>query len=150
MKKITYVKGEYSQTKLDDGSKIFIETLPEKIRVKGIFLGLIPTKTIWEYKFPFYIRTVGGAWETAIEILDLVLQSMDNCKTIEELHEKLRDSSRQVLDGYVDKNKMRALDIGFKQLGKKALEKNDVITREWQSRNLNNLFNEHLNTKRDD
>ncbi|MGB4781591.1 hypothetical protein, partial [Candidatus Methylomirabilis sp.] len=62
MKRVTYVSGKYSQLGLDDGSRVFIETLPEKVRVKKMILGAIPSKTIWEYKFPFYIRTVGSAW----------------------------------------------------------------------------------------
>ena len=60
MKKITYVIGQYSQIKLEDGSRAFIEILPERVRAKKMVLGVIPTKTIWEFIFPFYIRTATG------------------------------------------------------------------------------------------
>jgi hypothetical protein len=79
MKKITYVIGQYSQFELDDGVRFFLETLPEKVRIKKMVLGFIPTKTLWEFRFPFYIRTVGAAWDLAKEILDLILQSIDEC-----------------------------------------------------------------------
>jgi hypothetical protein len=82
MKKITYVIGQYSQFELDDGVGFFLEPLPEKVRIKKMVLGFIPTKTPWEFRFPFYTRTVGEAWALAKEMLDLILQSID------ELHSR--------------------------------------------------------------
>lgn len=123
MKKITYISGQYSQLKLDDGSRIFVETLPEKIRIKKMFIGIIPTKTIWEYKFPFYIRTVGSAWSLAQEILDLVLESIKNCSTVAEIIDQLHKETNQLLENYVRKNEAEAYMIGIEKLGRFAAEK---------------------------
>ncbi len=49
MKNITYVIGQYSQFKLDEGVRFFLETLPEKVRIKKMVLGFIPAKTLWEF-----------------------------------------------------------------------------------------------------
>jgi len=117
MQKITYVKGQYSQIKLYDGSRIFVETLPEMIRVRKMILGIIPTKTIWQFRFPFYIRTVGEAWELAKEILDLVINSIDDCKKIGELEQKLRNKTTPLLNNYVQNNEERAYQIGIEKLG---------------------------------
>lgn len=123
MKKITYVSGQYSQIKLDDGLRVFVETLPEMVRIKKMILGTIPTKTIWEFKFPFYIRTVGKAWELAKEILDLVLNSVNDCKTIEELEQKLKGETTALLSNYIQNNEVRAYQIGIEKLGSFAAKK---------------------------
>ena len=123
MQKITYVKEQYSQIKLYDGSRIFVETLPEMIRVRKMILGIIPTKTIWQFRFPFYIRTVGEAWELAKEILDLVINSIDDCKKIGELEQKLRNKTTPLLNNYVQNNEERAYQIGIEKLGSFAAKK---------------------------
>lgn len=123
MEKITYVKGQYSQIKLDDSSRIFVETLPEVIRIKKLVLGIIPTKTIWEFKFPFYIRTVGEAWSLAEEILDMVLDSIKNCKTLVEAKDKLENRTNQTLSEYVRDNEEKAYNIGIEKLGTFAAKK---------------------------
>lgn len=123
MEKITYIKGQYSQLKLEDGSRILVETLPEMVRVKKMILGIIPTETVWEFKFYFYIRTVGEAWDLAKEILDLVLASIENCKTIEEIRKTLRSKTNQLLAEYVKSNEERAITIGIEKLGSFAAKK---------------------------
>lgn len=121
MKRITYNAGQFSQVKLGDGSRIFFETLPEAIRLKKIFLGIVPTTTIWEYRFPFYIRTVNEPWELAKEILDLVLESIEGCTTLKEIKERLNNTF--LLDFYVQENELRAYDIGVEKLGTFAVKK---------------------------
>ncbi|MBI2623724.1 MAG: hypothetical protein HYW65_04120 [Candidatus Liptonbacteria bacterium] len=123
MEKVTYVKGQYSQIKLYDGSRIFVGTLPEFVRVKKLILGIIPTKTIWEFKFPFYIRTVGGAWNLAEEILDKVLISIKNCEKLTEVKETLENQTKQLLSEYVKDNEERAYSIGIEKLGSFAAKK---------------------------
>lgn len=123
MKKVTYVEGQYSQIKLDDESRIFVETLPEIVRAKKMILGIIPTKIIWEFRFPFYIRTVGEAWEIAKEVLNLVLESIDDCKTIEELEQKLEGETTALLNDYIWDNEERAYQIGIEKLGSFAAKK---------------------------
>jgi hypothetical protein len=72
VKKQTYVAGKFSQIKLQDGSKFFVETGPVGIRIRK--LGLImPKELVWEYIFPFFIRTQWDSWELSEQVLDLVL-----------------------------------------------------------------------------
>ena len=123
MEKVTYVKGQYSQIKLDNGSRVFVETLPEVVRVKKMILGIVPTKTIWQFKFPFYIRTVGEAWNLAKEVLDTVLISVENCKTLEELKTELESKTESLLNEYVKNNEERAYSIGIEKLGTFAAKK---------------------------
>lgn len=126
MKRVTYVSGKYSQLELDDGSSVFIETLPEKVRVKKMILGAIPSKTIWEYKFPFYIRTVGSAWTLAEQVLDLVLESVKDCTTIHGLEKRLIHDTVHILKVFVDQNEPQSHLMGIERLGivgaKKSIE----------------------------
>ncbi|MEK6690508.1 MAG: hypothetical protein AABY78_04285 [Nitrospirota bacterium] len=123
MKKITYVAGQYSQFKLNDGTRLFIETLPEKVRIKKMVLCFIPTKILWDFSFPFYIRTVGRAWDLAKEILDLVLQSIEDCKTLNELKQRLHSETTSLLLDWVERNKERAYLKGMEELGSFAAKK---------------------------
>lgn len=86
-------------------------------------IGIIPTKTIWEYKFTFYIRTVGNVWSLAQETLDIVLESIKNCTTINELINQLHSRTTQLLEDYTKKNEVEAYKIGIDKLGKFAAEK---------------------------
>jgi len=123
MKKITYVAGQYSQFKLNNGTRFFLETLPEKVRIKKMALGFIPTKKLWEFQFPFYIRTVEKAWDLAKEIMDLVLESIENCKTLNELEHRLNSEIAPLLKDFVEKNKARAYQMGVESLGGFAAER---------------------------
>ncbi|MFH1236563.1 MAG: hypothetical protein V1685_06565 [Parcubacteria group bacterium] len=116
MKRITYKKGEYSQFKLN-GQRLFLETLPSVVRIKKMFTGFIPTKTLWSYSFPFYIRTVGKAWPAAEEILDMVLQELSNSDDF-----KLTKTLNPILDEYVRINQKKADDFAFNQLGSVAFK----------------------------
>lgn len=49
-------RGKFSEIKLEDGRKIFLSVFPDRITASLMFL-FIPTKKIWEFIFPFYIRT---------------------------------------------------------------------------------------------
>ncbi|MBE0446896.1 MAG: hypothetical protein IBX64_02120 [Actinobacteria bacterium] len=123
MQQITYVSGQYAQVKLDDGSKIFIETLPEKVRVKKMLAGFIPTKTLWEFQFPFYIRTAVKAWELSEEILDSVLASVEHCSNLNELVSQLSQGTAQLLNKYATDNEVRAYQVGIEKLGPYAAKK---------------------------
>ena len=78
MKRVTYTEGQYSQIKLDDGSRVFVEILPERVQTKKMILGIIPTRIIWKFVFPFYIRTAIEAWESSKMILDIILETTKN------------------------------------------------------------------------
>lgn len=121
--KITYASGQFCQFKLADGKRLYLETLPEKVRIKKIILGLVPTKKVWEFNFSFYIRTVGEAWDLSKEILDLVLDSIDNCKTFDELQRRLNNETTTLLNQYIQENKLRVYRIGVEKLGRFAVKK---------------------------
>lgn len=123
IQKITYVAGQCAQLKLVDGTRIFLETLPECVMIKKMIFGFIPTAKIWEFKFPFYIRTVGEAWDIAKEILDLVIKSIEGCKTVEDLKQRLSRETTILLNKYIEENQVRAYQIGIEKLGSFAAKK---------------------------
>lgn len=99
--RITYVSGKYSQLKLLDGSSVFVQTLPQSLKVSRMVLKFIPTGAIWEYKLPFQIRTPTQATDIAKKLLDLVLQSIEHCKTLTELQQKLNTETGLIVDNFL-------------------------------------------------
>lgn len=122
MKKITYVSGQYSQFKLEEGGKFFLEALPDKVKISKMIFGIIPTKVIWEFKFPFYIRTTTEGWNTSKEVIDLILDSISDCRTTGQLAEKLT-VLRGELRNYVERNEERAMTLAFNKVGELAFKK---------------------------
>ena len=122
MKRVTYVEGQYSQIKLDDGSRVFVEILPERVRAKKMILGVIPTKTIWEFIFPFYIRTAIEAWDSSKVILSLVLGTIENIKDLEELKTVLESETNKVLREYIKEHGEEARDISVDKVGMQAIK----------------------------
>jgi len=122
MKRVTFVEGQYSQIKLDDGSRIFVEILPERVRAKKMILGVIPTKTIWEFIFPFYIRTAVEAWDSAKMILSIVLETIENVKDIRELKSVLEGETSKVLREYIKEHGEGARDISVDKVGMHAIK----------------------------
>lgn len=116
MKKETYKEGHYAQIKLEDGTRIFIETLPDEIKMSKMFSWLFSAKTLFSFKFPFYIRTATKSFITAQEVLDIVIDNISNCNSINELKNNL-DSLKIRLDSYVSENKDRAVNISKDELG---------------------------------
>lgn len=122
MKRITYVAGQYSQLKLDEGSRIFLEALPEKVRIKKIIFGIIPTKTIWEFAFPFYIRTAVEAWESSKSILEIVLKTIQDIENLKELKDRLEGETSKALRDYIKEHGEEAHDISADKVGMLALK----------------------------
>lgn len=122
MKKITYSAGQYSQLRLNDGTKIFVETLPESIRVKKLLFGVIPTKKIWEFAFPFYIRTAVESWGSSKEILDIVLETIEGAENLQELKKHLYGDTSKALRNYVKEHGDEASDISTDKVGMLALK----------------------------
>jgi len=122
MKRITYVKGQYSKIKLDDGSRIFVEILPDRVRAKKMVLGIIPTKLIWEFVFPFYIRTAIEAWDSSKAILDIALESIENVKNLVELKAILEGSTSKILREYTKEHGESAREISMDKVGVHALK----------------------------
>ncbi|OGY98354.1 MAG: hypothetical protein A2681_00530 [Candidatus Liptonbacteria bacterium RIFCSPHIGHO2_01_FULL_56_18b] len=140
MKRVTYVEGQYSQIKLDDGSRVFVEILPERVRAKKMILGVIPTRTIWEFIFPFYIRTAIEAWDSSKVILSLVLGTIENIKDLEELKTVFESETNKVLREYIKEHGEEARDISVDKVGMQAikqmlnpkeLQKIETITHEY-------------------
>jgi len=122
MKKITYVIGQYSQIKLEDGSRAFIEILPERVRAKKMVLGVIPTKTIWEFIFPFYIRTAIEAWDSSKTILSIVLETIENAKDLGELKVLLESNTNKALREYIKEHGEKAREISVDKVGMHAIK----------------------------
>lgn len=122
MKRVTYVEGQYSQIKLDDGSRVFVEILPERVRVKKMILGVIPTKTIWEFIFSFYIRTAIEAWDSSKMILSLVLETIGNVKDLDELKIVLESETNKVLREYIKEHGEEARNISVDKVGMHAIK----------------------------
>lgn len=122
MEKITYVAGQYSQLKLDDGSRVFLEMFPEKVRIKKLIFGIIPTKTIWEFTFPFYIRTAIEAWESSKSILEIVLETIQGVENLIELKNRLENETNKALRDYIKEHGEEARDISADKVGMLALK----------------------------
>lgn len=140
MKRVTYVEGQYSQIKLDDRSRVFVEILPERVRAKKMILGVIPTKTIWEFIFPFYIRTAVEAWNSSKMILSVVLETIENVKDLGELKVVLESVTSKALREYIKEHGEEAREISVDKVGMhaikqmlnpKELQKIETITHEY-------------------
>lgn len=122
MKRVTYVEGQYSQIKLDDGSRVFVEVLPERVRAKKMIAGIIPTKTIWEFIFPFYIRTAVEAWDSSKMILNIVLETIESAKDLGELKTILESKTNKTLREYTKKHGEEAREISVDKVGTHAIK----------------------------
>ncbi len=101
LRTISHKPGEVFMFRLVDGSKLYLETLPQAIRLRKLVLGFIPTKTLWEFRFPFFIRTVGKASDLARETMELVVQSIGDCRTAPDVQRRLETKTTAVLNEYV-------------------------------------------------
>lgn len=140
MKRVTYIEGQYSQIKLDDGSRVFVEILPERVRAKKMIAGIIPTKTIWEFIFPFYIRTAIEAWDSSKMILSIVLETIQNVRNLGELKSVLENETSKALRDYIKEHGEKAREASVNKVGihaikqmlnPKALEKIETIIHEY-------------------
>ena len=118
--RIRYAPGKYCTLILGDGTKWFFEALPEGVRIGK--MGLILSKQLWEYQFPFYIRTAIEAWDTSKEVLEIVLNAADGSNNSSELEQSLPKINK-LLDAYIENNKDRAWSVAINKLGKYAFKK---------------------------
>lgn len=100
----------------------------------------IPTKKIWEFVFPFYIRTAVEAWDSSKAILRTVLESIENVENLKELRNCLENQTSKALREYIKEHGENARDISvdkvsthaFKQmLNPKGLQKIEVVVHEF-------------------
>lgn len=118
MKRITYKKGEYSQFRLENGHQYFLETLPQELTIKKMVLLFVPTKTLWSYNFPFFIRTAIEPWVTSIELLDIALEALAEIKNEKEFKEVLDPK----IEAYVKSNKDKAEILAVQKVGQHAFK----------------------------
>lgn len=121
MKIIRVIEGQYSEIKLEDGKKIFLSVLPDRITVSTMVL-FIPTKKIWEFVFPFYIRTSAEAWESSKAILKIVLDSISDVQNLDELQHCLETGISESLQNYAKEHGQKARDISVDKVGTHALK----------------------------
>lgn len=114
------IDGQYSEIKLEDGKKIFLSVLPDRITASTMVL-FIPTKKIWEFIFPFYIRTAVEAWDSSKAILKIVSESIEHVKNLEELKHCLETQTSKALREYVKEHGEEALDTSVDKVGIHAL-----------------------------
>jgi hypothetical protein len=115
MKIIRVNEGKYSEIKLEDGKRYFISVLPDKVTIHPMFWS-IPKKKIWEFTFPFYIRTMFEAWDTSKAILAIILELIKEAKSTNELIELLESKVKNILSEFSKEYKDTAWSIAMEKL----------------------------------
>ena len=120
MKVIRVSEGKYSEVKLENGKRVFISVLPDRITASTMLLTF-PRQKIWEYEFPFHIRTALAAWDSSKEVLSLTLEAIKGAKHLDELLLLLENDASKVLRDYVDRHGDEARQISVDKVGRHAL-----------------------------
>lgn len=115
------IEGQYSEIKLEDGKKIFLSVLPDRITASTMVL-FFPTKKIWEFVFPFYIRTSSEVWEGSKATLKVVLDSISDVENLSELQHCLENETSKSLRDYAKEHGKEARDISVDKVGIHALK----------------------------
>jgi len=115
------VDGKYSEIRLDNGKKVFLSVLPDRITASTMIL-FIPTHRIWEFIFPFYIRTAVGAWESSKDILRIVLHTIRDVRDLDDLNRTLEGETSKALREYIKEHGENARDVSFDKLGVHAVK----------------------------
>jgi hypothetical protein len=115
------IAGQYSEIKLEDGKKIFLSVLPDRITASTMVL-FFPTKKIWEFVFPFYIRTSAEAWESSKAILKAVLDSISDVRDLNGLQRCLETETSKSLRDYAKEHGEDARNISVDKVGTLALK----------------------------
>ena len=113
---ISHQPGEAFSFRTADGQKLFLESLPEMIRIRrmGILFGKGPN--LWDHNFPFFIRTALGAWDLSKETMDICIRSIVDARTAAEVVERLEDEAALQLDAWTWTNAARAREYGISKL----------------------------------
>jgi len=96
MEIIRVMDGKYSEIKLCNGKRVFISVLNDRITASTMF-WTIPTKKIWEFVFPFQIKTTFHSWDSSIVILKMVLFEINKVESLEELKSCLENQVSKTL-----------------------------------------------------
>lgn len=104
MRRVTYKPGQFSQVLLPDGTRLFVHTRPTGIKIRRMLLGpFLPGRTVWEFPLPLLIRRVGPASDLGSPMLELVLESLEPCRTLPEAIARLKDHAAPALTLMLDK-----------------------------------------------
>jgi len=82
----------------------------------------VPTKKIWEFVFPFYIRTAVEGWDSSKAILKLVLKTIEHVQNLQELQICLENETSEALRGYIKEYGESARDISVDKVGVHAFK----------------------------
>jgi hypothetical protein len=115
------IDGQYSEIKLEDGKKVFLSVLPDRITVSTMVL-FFPTKKIWEFVFPFYIRTSAEVWESSKAILKAVLDSISDVRDLNELQHCLKTKTSKSLRDYSKEHDEETRNISVDKVGMHAIK----------------------------
>ncbi len=115
------IDGQYSEAKFEDGTKVFFSVLPDRITVSKMWWAF-PTKKLWEFVFPFYIRTSNEAWDSSKEILRLTIEAVKEASTMDDLIKRLENNASKALREYVKEHGESARDISVDKVGLHAFK----------------------------
>lgn len=116
MKRVTYKAGQYSSIEVR-GSRFFLEALPDSVSLRKMRFKLFPGDIVWQYQFPFFIRTALEGWELSVEIIEIILVYLGKCSSVEELLRCVDDEITPFLEEWGKLNEDRAYKIGIGKLG---------------------------------
>ncbi len=114
-------EGKYAQVSLEDGNRIFVSVLNDRVTVSKMF-WFFPIKELWDYVFPFYIRTASEAWNSSKEVLQEVLSAITEVKNLEELIIALHNIANETLREWVMEHGESAQVESIDKVGRFALK----------------------------
>lgn len=117
MKQETYKKGQYSQFKLENGKRYFLEALPKALTIRKMFF-IIPKEVLWNYSLPFYIRTATESWDTSNELVDIIIEALNAVNRESEFGTVLNPK----IESYIAQNKEKAEMIAIQKVGHHAFK----------------------------
>lgn len=115
------IDGQYSEAKFEDGTKVFFSVLPDRITVSKMW-WVLPVKKLWEFVFPFYIRTSNEAWDSSKDILRLTIEAVKTASTMDDLKRRLEQEASKALREYVKEHGEKARDISVDKVGTLAFK----------------------------
>lgn len=121
MKTDRVIDGKYAQVSLEDGNRIFISVLNDRVTVSKMF-WVFPVRKLWEYIFPFYIRTANEAWTSSKEVLQELLSAISEVTNLEELVIALHNVASETLRDWVKEHGEDAQTESIEQVGHLALK----------------------------
>ena len=104
MEIIRVMDGKYAEIELSDGKRIFISILLDRITASRMFC-FISFKKIWEFVFPFQVRTTLESWDSSRVILKMILSEIDEVESLKELQDCLDNTISKTLCKWIEEGK---------------------------------------------